>query len=108
MKWIGSLPGDKNSPVEVKIAFNGEKIRQTIGGKMIWKKELGIKAGNNKILVENASSNPAYVNLVRKGIPLKSDVTKAENGLSMKVDYVNLDNKAIDQKELMQGADLSV
>ncbi len=32
-------------------------------------------------------------------------LTKAENGLSMKVDYVNLDNKAIDQKELVQGAD---
>ncbi len=105
MKWIDILTVDKNNPVEVKIDFNGENTKQTIGGKLVWKKVLEMKSGNNKISVENTSSNPAYVNLVRKGIPLKSDVTKAENGLSMKVDYVNLDNKAIDQKELVQGTD---
>ena len=105
MKWIAALPGDKNSPVEVIIDFNGEKARQTIGGKLVWKKELEIKSGKNTISVENASSNPAYVNLVRKGIPLKSDATKAENGLSMKVEYVDLDNNAIDHTELVQGTD---
>ncbi len=77
MKWVGALPVDKNNPVEVKIDFNGEKTRQTIGGKLVWKKELEMKSGNNKISVENASSNPAYVNLVRKGIPLKSDADKS-------------------------------
>jgi hypothetical protein len=45
------------------------------------------------------------MNLVRKGVPMKSDATRAENGLSMKVEYVNLDNKPIDHKELKQGTD---
>jgi len=105
MKWIEALPNDKNSPVEVRIDFNGDKMKQTIVGKMVWKKMLDMKKGNNQLTVENSSSGPVYMNLVRKGVPMKSDATRAENGLSMKVEYVNLENKPIDQKELPQGTD---
>ncbi len=105
MKWIEALPGDKNTPVEVKLDFNGETLRQTIGGKMVWKKILDMKKGNNNLTVENTSSVPVYMNLIRKGVPMKSDASRAENGLAMKVDYVSLDNKPIDHRDLKQGTD---
>jgi|WetSurMetagenome_2_1015567.scaffolds.fasta_scaffold00034_18 alpha-2-macroglobulin len=105
MKWIDNLPSDKDNPVNIKIDFNGEKSSQTIGGKMVWKKDLRMTDGNNTLTVENTSANPVYVSLIRKGVPLKSDAAKAENGISMKVEYLNLDSKPIDHKMLVQGTD---
>jgi alpha-2-macroglobulin len=105
MKWAETIPGDKNKPLQLKIDFNGEKTSQTIGSKQVWKKDLNMTAGNNNLIIENNSEAPAYVNLIRKGIPLQSDATKAENGISMKVEYMDLDKKPIDPEELSQGTD---
>jgi uncharacterized protein YfaS (alpha-2-macroglobulin family) len=105
MKWAELVPGDKNKPLKLKIDFNGDKTDQTISGKQLWNKNLTIKGGTNTLSVENNSESPLYVNLVRKGIPLVSDATKAENGLTMKVEYVNLERNPIDPKELVQGTD---
>ncbi|MCX6328803.1 MAG: hypothetical protein NTZ85_04695, partial [Bacteroidia bacterium] len=105
MKYVEMMPGDKNSPAKVRITFNGEKTDQTISGKQLWKKDLKIKNEGNSLIVENSAENPVYVNLIRKGIPLLSDATKAEKGLTMKVDYVNMDLNPVDQKNLVQGTD---
>ena len=105
MKWAETLPVDKNKPLQLKINLNGESSGQTISARQVWKKELKMINGNNSLTVENNSENPAYVTLICKGIPLQSDVTKAENGISMKVDYLNPDRNPIDPKELVQGTD---
>jgi uncharacterized protein YfaS (alpha-2-macroglobulin family) len=105
MKWVEMIPGDKNTPLKVRIDFNEDKTDQTISEKQLWKKDLKITNGTNTLSVENNSENPAYVTLIRKGVPLLSDVTRTENGLSMKVEYVSLDRKPIDPKDLVQGTD---
>jgi uncharacterized protein YfaS (alpha-2-macroglobulin family) len=104
-KYVEMIPGDKNAPVSVKMTLNGEQSVQTIGTKMVWSKELKMKAADNLLSLENSSESPAYITLVRKGIPLVSNAEKVEKGLTMKVDYVTMDLKPIDQKSLVQGAD---
>ena len=61
--------------------------------------------GNNSLTVENNSEKPLYVTLTRKGIPLVSDIAREEKGLSMKIDYMDMKLKPVDQKNLEQGTD---
>jgi len=104
MKWTEMLPGDKNNPAKVNITFNGTSSEQTIISKQVWKKDLK-QSSENTLSVENISDKPLYVTLTRKGVPLVSDKTSENKGLSMKADYTDLDMKPIDQKELKQGTD---
>jgi uncharacterized protein YfaS (alpha-2-macroglobulin family) len=105
MKYVEMIPGDKDVPVKVKMTLNGEKTEQTIGTKQLWSKELKMAAADNSLSVENSSESPAYITLVRKGIPLVSNVERDEKGLTMKVDYMTMDFKPVDQKSLVQGTD---
>ncbi|MCU0456481.1 MAG: hypothetical protein MUE74_09280, partial [Bacteroidales bacterium] len=105
MRWTQSLPADKTKPVELNIGINGEKTRQTIGGKTVWKKELAVKKGSNNISIENTAANPVYINLVRKGVPLTSETVKSEKSLSMDVRYLDLKGKNVDHTGLVQGSD---
>jgi len=105
MKWTEMIPGDKSGPAKVKITLNSEKSEQIIESKQVWSKDLKITSGNNSLSVENSSEKPLYITLTRKGIPLVSDITREDKGLSMKIDYVTLDLKPIDQKNLVQGSD---
>jgi hypothetical protein len=105
MKWTELLPGDKNNPASVKITFNGSKSEQTIISRQVWTKDLEQNDGNNSLIVENTSDKPLYVTTTRKGVPMVSDIAREDKGLSMKVDYYDLDLKPIDQKNLKQGTD---
>ena len=105
MKWTETISGDKNSPSKIKITFNGEKSEQTIVSKQVWSKDLKQNSNNNSLVVENSSDKPLYVTLTRKGIPLISDIAREEKGLSMKIDYLDMDMKPVDQKNLKQGSD---
>jgi uncharacterized protein YfaS (alpha-2-macroglobulin family) len=55
--------------------------------------------------VENTSGKPLYVTLTRKGVPLVSDIAREDKGLLMKIDYLDMDLKPLDQKNLKQGSD---
>jgi alpha-2-macroglobulin len=46
-----------------------------------------------------------YLNLVRKGTPLVSDLSEAEKSLSMKIDYLDTRMQPVDRKSLRQGTD---
>ncbi|MGA2405318.1 MAG: MG2 domain-containing protein [Bacteroidales bacterium] len=105
MKWTESLPGDKNSPSKIKITLNGNKSEQTILSKQVWPKDLKQNNGNNSLIVENSSDKPLYITLTRKGIPLNSDVMREDKGLIMKIDYMDMNLKPVDQKNLKQGSD---
>ena len=105
MKWTESIPGDKNSPVKIKITLNGKKSEQTILSKQVWSKDISENNGSNSLIVENSSDKPLYVTLTRKGIPLTSDITREDKGLIMKIDYLDMELKPVDQKNLKQGAD---
>lgn len=105
MKWTESLSGDSNSPTKLKITYNGAKSDQTLLPRQIWSKDLKVNGDNNSLTVENTSDKALYITLTRKGIPLLSDASREDKGLSMKVDYLGLDLKPIDQKNLKQGSD---
>ena len=105
MKWTESIPGDKNSPSKLKITFNGTKSEQTILSKQVWSKDLRQNNENNSLIVENNSEKPLYITLTRKGIPLVSDIAREDKGLYMKIDYMDMDLKPVDQKNLKQGSD---
>jgi uncharacterized protein YfaS (alpha-2-macroglobulin family) len=105
MKWTEMIPGDKNSPAKIKVTLNGDKAEQTIQSKQLWSKDIKMINGNNSLIVENSSENPLYIILTRKGTPLTSDIAYEDKGLSMKIDYVNMDLRPVDQKNLEQGSD---
>jgi hypothetical protein len=64
-----------------------------------------MKSVNNTLIVENTSENPLYLSLIRKGIPLVSDMLRQEKGLSMQIEYLDMSLKALDQRNLVQGTD---
>ncbi len=61
--------------------------------------------GNNSLIVENISEKPLYLTLIRKGIPLQSDIAREEKGIAMKIEYLDMKMRPIDQKNLEQGTD---
>ena len=105
MKFAETLPADKNIPANTRINFNGESGDHAIGSKQIVSINLKLKSGSNVLQAENVAENPVYLTLVRKGIPLISDFTMTEKGISMKIDYVNMNLSPVDHKNLVQGTD---
>ena len=105
MKWVESIPGNNNSPSKIQITLNGKKSEQTIVSKQVWSKDISENIGNNSLIVENNSDKPLYITLTRKGVPLISDITREDKGLIMKIDYLDMDLKPVDHKNLRQGSD---
>ena len=104
MKWVEMIP-DADTPVKVAITLNGSRSDQSVTAKQRWSENLRITEAANSLIVENTSGTPAYATLTRKGIPLVSDVLKEEKGINMMVEYLNMDLKPVDQKNLIQGYD---
>ncbi|MGB8491071.1 MAG: alpha-2-macroglobulin family protein, partial [Bacteroidales bacterium] len=105
MKFLEMVPGGAESGAKVNIDFNGEGSAQEIEPKKVFTKALELKTGTNRLAVGNQSDKPVYVNLVRKGVPLSSEKSRANSGLSMTADYVSTDMKAVDPASLQQGED---
>ena len=104
MKWIDMIPTDSQSQATVSMNLNGDKTNQVLSKKKLAVKDLKISV-NNTLILENTSQAPVYANLVRKGIPLRSDATLQEKGISMKIEYRDMDLKPISHTRLAQGSD---
>ncbi|HBC78949.1 MAG TPA: hypothetical protein DCZ51_09985, partial [Bacteroidales bacterium] len=85
--------------------FNESRSEQSVEPKNILIRNLNLKNGTNRLVAENTSGKPMYLNLVRKGIPLVSDLTIPQKGMSMQVEYVNMGMKPVDHRILVQGTD---
>lgn len=105
MKWKELTPGNSNASAKIRMSVNGERTEQTIMGKQVWSTPVKAVSGNNQMVLENISEKPLYFTLSRKGTPLVSDMIREDKGLSMKIDYLSMDLKAVDQKKLEQGTD---
>jgi uncharacterized protein YfaS (alpha-2-macroglobulin family) len=105
MKWAETLAGNSDNPSKIKINLNGERSEQSILSKQVWSKDLKMTDGNNSLTVENISDKPVYLTLIRKGIPMQSDIIREEKGLAMKVDYMDMKMRPVDHKNLEQGSD---
>ncbi len=105
IKWTEMIPGDKESPANIRINLNGEKTEQTILSKQLWSSEIKMKNGNNTIVIENNSEKPVYATISRKGVPLISDPAGEQKGLAMKVDYFDMNLKPLVHTSFEQGTD---
>lgn len=103
MKWAESMPAGKDSPADISITFNDKTSEMKIGPGELSVTGLDISGGDNSLTVSNNSGIPLYTTLVRKGIPVMSDISAGEKGLSMKVSYTDMDLNTIDHKNLKIG-----
>ncbi len=58
---------------------------------------------SNTINVQNDSKIPVFVTFTESGVPLSADATAAEENMSMKVDYLDMEGKPLDVYSLNQG-----
>ena len=105
MKFAEMVPGQNNGPAKFNITFNGERSDQSVEPKKVLIKNLKVKSGTNNVVAENNSDKPLYLNLVRKGIPLVSDLSRADNGLNMKIEYLDTRMQPVNHMNLIQGTD---
>lgn len=105
MKFTEMVPQGKSGQAKFTLSFNGESSDVSLPAKKIIVKDLKQKQGTNRMVVQNTSDIPLYINLVRKGIPLVSDAAAVDKGLGMKADYFDMEMKPVDHTRLQQGTD---
>ncbi|NMC39014.1 MAG: hypothetical protein GYA41_11890 [Bacteroidales bacterium] len=105
MKYSELVSLNKPGVVKTVVSFNGARSEVSVPEKKTFMRELPVKKGENKLVIENTSDKPVFATLVRKGIPLVSDALPAENGLKMSVEYLDLGLQQIDRMNLKQGTD---
>ncbi|MFZ0282829.1 MAG: hypothetical protein WAL29_14350, partial [Bacteroidales bacterium] len=105
MKFAEIVSTGTTGQATLKLTFNSELSDQTLQPKKVLIRDLKVRGGTNTLVVENTSDKPVYINLARKGIPLVADETRVDNGLQMKVNYMDMDLKPIDRNILEQGTD---
>jgi len=106
MKFAENYPGAGKDPAKVTVSFNGKRTEELILPGTVTTRNLPVNEnGNNNLKVENTSGVPVYVNLIRRGIPVRSDEIKTGKGIDMQVEYYNTEMKNIDERVLEQGTD---
>jgi uncharacterized protein YfaS (alpha-2-macroglobulin family) len=105
MKFSEMVPPDNSGQAKFNITINGEKSEQSVEPKKILTRNLNVKKETNTLIAENTSGKPLYLNLVRKGVPLVSDLAVSDKGLSMQIEYMNTGMKPVDRSNLVQGTD---
>ena len=104
MKYAELVSPNSTGDAAFRVTYNGQGYEEkALPGKLITR---SLKADvPGKLVAENLSDKPLYFNLVRKGTPLISDQSAAENGLSLRVDYTDTGLKPVDHRSLVQGTD---
>ena len=108
MKFAETMSPDATHSGKVSATFNGENKEINFSSKQAGSETLDIKEGVNNLRVENISGNTVYANLIRRGIPLKTDILKENKGLIMDVQYLNMDLVPVNEKMLEQGTDFAM
>jgi hypothetical protein len=107
-RFAEMLPSDNNSVNKITLTVNGEKKDIGFTSRTTGKENLKVKGGNNQLRVENKSDNPVYFTFIQKGIPLVSDVMREDKGLTMNVEYRDMEMQPINEKLLEQGTDFAM
>ncbi len=105
MKFMEMMQGSQGSESKIAITLNGESSEHSVRPEKLDRTDLKINEGNNSLVVSNSSDRPVYVTLTRKGVPLSTDATAVRKGLSMIVNYFDLQIKPLDHTALKQGQD---
>ena len=105
MKWTEIIPAGDSKALKLSVSINGNTKDITAGADEAWKTVIDLIPGNNTMTIGNNSGNPAYLSLVRKGIPATTDSAVEEKGISMKARYTDMEMNPVDQKDLPHGTD---
>jgi uncharacterized protein YfaS (alpha-2-macroglobulin family) len=105
MKFSEMVMPDNTGPAKFIITMNDIRSEQNVEPKKILTRNLNLKKGTNNLVAENTSDKPLYLNLVIKGVPLVSDLSVSDKGLSMQIEYMNTEMKSVDHRNLVQGTD---
>ncbi|MDP4222806.1 MAG: MG2 domain-containing protein [Bacteroidota bacterium] len=105
MKFAEMIPVNKAGQAKFSITFNNTTTDLTVDPGRLLLTDLKARSGTNNLTAVNNSDKPLYLNLLRKGVPLVSDQTGVDKGLSMKIDYLNTSLNPVGQKNLEQGTD---
>jgi len=105
MKFVETVPPDNAGRAKFNINLNGERSEEGVDPKKIVSVNLRIKHEANNLTIENTSGKPLYFNLVIKGVPPVTDLSAANRGLTMNIEYVDTDLKPVDHRNLVQGTD---
>lgn len=105
MKYTSMMPENDSEKMPFTVSLDGKTTAVSLAAGRVWSETPEVKSDRNALSVVNNSGKPLYFNLVNRGVPLMSDISKEEKGIAMKVSYTDLNLKPVDQKSLSQGSD---
>jgi uncharacterized protein YfaS (alpha-2-macroglobulin family) len=105
MKYVEAYGGGSGSESKFTMTLNGKKSDNRLSGSLLFTSGVEPFGSSNNLVVENNSNGPMYVNLVMKGTPRAGDATREDKNLAMRIEYVNMDNRPLNHRELVQGTD---
>lgn len=101
MNYAKKMKSDAGKPMKATVEFNGNREKLSADGGAIMKSFT--PDASNKLTVENESDNPLFVTFTEEGVPPVADMTVKENNLSMKVAWLDMEQKPVDVSSLAQG-----
>jgi uncharacterized protein YfaS (alpha-2-macroglobulin family) len=104
-KWMEKFPEKNVANSEVDITVNGSSQVKTLRSNEVSTSDIKLKEGKNSLLIQNNSELPVYITFSQRGTPQVDHFSPEENGLSMKINYYDLQMKPIDPANLIQGTD---
>ena len=101
----GSANAGSNAKIELTI--NKGKPENITLSKAIFRQKVDIEnETNGKIKIANHSGNEIFAQLILTGLPLSDTLSKkVTDGLNLKIEYLDLDNRPVDIRNLSQGKD---
>jgi uncharacterized protein YfaS (alpha-2-macroglobulin family) len=101
MNYAKTVKDDGSKPTKATLDFNGKSEKISADGGAILK--TFTPAASNRLVVENESDRPLFVTFTEEGVPSTADMTVKENNLTMKVAYLDMEQKPVDVSSLQQG-----
>ncbi|TVR38089.1 MAG: hypothetical protein EA392_11010 [Cryomorphaceae bacterium] len=89
----------------LRASYNGKSIST---GRSVIQEKLHPTAGKGSFSVRNEGSSPMFARLLLAGVPIEGRSERIQKDLVMKIQYMNLEGKAIDPGSLPAGTDFSV
>ena len=71
-------------------------------------KRTKITTKNGKVTLQNNGDGLLYVRVVKEGIPIESNDLNSESGITMNVNYLDMDGKTINPTSIKQGTDFKM
>lgn len=103
---LARFAGNDPASTGMKFSFTlpGEQAVSASTGLSIIQKTFKT-SGNGQVSVSNQGSGVLFVRILTTGIPARGQETDASKGISLQVQYTDLDGRTIDPASLVQGTD---